>query len=672
MEGFARVSVCVPPVKVGDVGFMGDMIRKGWEQAEANGATLVVFPELVLSGYTARDLFLDRHLQDSCLAQLEELVVASRDLDSMALIGLPLRVQQGIYNVAAAVQKGHLIGVIPKSFLPNHREFEERRWFRPGTEIQPGTTISLFGTETPFGTDLLFCGQNNPDFVVGVEICEDYWIHTPPSAYQVSAGASICCNLSASNFVLGKAETRRVLAQANSERGKCAYVYVAAGPGESSTDLAFDADAFIFSEGTCVAESKRFSRELQVVHADIDLHAIVHSRASTSSFGDCAVHTQRTYRRIPVHVRALDQKLLHIDPHPFLPSDPATLSKRCFEVFEIQTNALRTRMAALGRPKLVIGLSGGIDSTHAALVCAAALDGAGQNRQDLIALTMPGLGTTSHTHGNALKLAEYLGATIQEISIAQATQLILSQIEHRALQDVTTPEELIARLQECPDLGDVTLENTQARLRTLLLMAQANHFGGIVIGTGDLSEKALGWSTFAGDQIANYDLNAGVPKTLIQFVIQWVMKSRIQAWEGVDSEALGTVLASILDTPISPELLPPSESGDIIQKTEDTVGPYELHDFFLFHFVKHGCTPKRLLGLAVRAFEDNYPIDTIKKWLKVFLRRFFQQQFKRSCTSDGPKVLPVNLSPRGDWRMPSDASPEIWIAEVDAAHLKDP
>jgi len=644
---------------------MRDSILEEWERAEKSDTSLVVFPELVLSGYTIRDLFLDRHLQDSCVAHLRELVRASASFKSTAIIGLPLRANQGLYNAAAVIQAGSLLGLVPKSYLPNYREFEERRWFRPGTEVSPGATLQLWGESIPFGTDLLFCGIEEPDFIFGVEICEDYWVHAPPSAYQVSAGATICCNLSASNFVLGKAETRRLLAQSASERGRCAYVYVAAGPGESSTDLAFDADAFISNMGQIVAASERFSRASQLIHADIDLHAMIHDRIATTSFGDCVAHSKRAFRRVPVHVNPHPGLPENIDPHPFLPGDAHVMSNRCFEVFEIQTNALQTRMASLGKPKLILGLSGGIDSTHAALVCAAALDNAGQPRSDLIALTLPGLGTTEKTRGNAVELAQCLGAHFEEISIADATQLILEKIDHPAIGGITSPEELVDVLQDSPELGDVTLENTQARLRTLLLMAQANQQHGLVVGTGDLSEKALGWSTYAGDQISNYDVNAGVPKTLIQFVIRWVMENRISTWEQTRPDMLKRVLTSILETPISPELLPPDKEGKIAQRTEDTVGPFELHDFFLFHFVRYGCKPSRILRLAEAAFGEKYDLPVLRKWMRYFLKRFFFQQFKRSCATDGPKVVPLSLSPRGDWRMPSDMTPESWLAELE-------
>jgi NAD+ synthase (glutamine-hydrolysing) len=667
MQGFARICAAIPTVQVADVGANRAAVLDLWKQAHAEGAALVVFPELCLSAYTVRDLFFDGHLQDACREALLGLAQDGADLAPLAVVGLPLVVGDRLYNVAAALQGGRVLGVVPKAYLPTYREFEEARWFRPGLEVAPGSTVRLGDADVPFGLDLLFAADQSPDLVVGLEVCEDYWVHVPPSVFQVSAGATVACNLSASNFTVGKAELRRLLGRSASDRGKCAYLYVAAGPGESSTDLAFDADAFVCENGTLLAESQRFSRDNQLVACDVDLERLVHERVTTGSFGDCSREHQRPFRRIPFAAgRAVQAPLRRaVKAHPFLPSDPATLATRCWEIFEIQTNALATRMGACGRPKLILGVSGGLDSTQAALVAAGALDLVGQMRADLYCVTMPGLGTTSGTRSNAERLAEAIGASFLEIGVSDATRLVLDAVGHPAGEGAATVEEMVKRLRETPGLGDVTLENIQARLRTLVLMTLANQERGLVVGTGDLSEKALGWSTYAGDHIAMYDVNAGIPKTLIQFVIRWVANERAATWTD-EPETLRETLFAILDTPISPELLPPDATGKIAQLSEDHLGPFELHDFFLYHVVRHGARPRRVLDLAQVAFEGRYDLARLKETLSRFYRRFFQHQFKRSCTADAPKVGMVALSPRGDWRMPSDAVVRSWLSEVEA------
>lgn len=667
MRGFARISAAVPSVAVADVATNREHTLALWRQSHRQGDAVVVFPELGLSGYTVRDLFLDRHLQDACSQALLDLAKGGAELSPLAVVGLPLRVEGLLYNVAAVLSGGRVLGLVPKAYLPNYREFEEARWFRPGIEVEPGRSVRLGGQDVPFGLDLLFASDDDPDLVLGLEVCEDYWVHQPPHVAQVSAGATVIANLSASNFTVGKAELRRLLARAASDRGKCAYLYVAAGPGESSTDLAFDADAFLCENGAVLAESKRFARENQLVTLDVDLETLVRERLSTNSFGDCSRQARRPFRRIPFQVAREAQGPLQrpVARHPFLPSDPQTLATRCWEIFEIQTNALATRLEAIGNTRMVLGVSGGLDSTHAALVAAGALDLLGASREDLICVTMPGLGTTSGTRGNAAKLAEALGGTFREVGISDLSLEVLQAVSHPAAEGVSEVEGLLAALRADPKLGDVTLENAQARLRTLVLMTYANQDCGLVLGTGDLSEKALGWSTYNGDHIAMYDVNCSVPKTLIQFVIRWVANERVQTWEG-DSETLREVLFSVLETPISPELLPADPKGEIAQLTESVIGPYELHDFFLYHLVRRGARPARILDLAQVAFDGDYELETLKKWLHVFLRRFFQNQFKRSCTADGPKVGTVALSPRGDWRMPSDAVVRGWLEEVAA------
>lgn len=666
LKGFVRITAAVPPCLVTHFEANAAAHIALWQQAEREASSIVIFPELGLSSYTARDLLSDHHLLESCLKALGELVEASKALRSVGVFGLPVRIQGGIYNVAAVIQSGKILGLVPKSYLPNYREFEEARWFRPGVEVPAGSVARVLGQDVPFGTDLLF--DAGDELVLGLEICEDYWVHVPPSAWQVGAGATIIANLSASNFTVGKAELRRLLARSASDRGKSAYLYVAAGPGESSTDLAFDADAFICENGAVLAESTRFARQAQLVSADIDLERLLRERATTNSFGDCSRENRKVFRRIPMVASAEVPRPIkrEVAAHPFLPRDPKTLATRCWEIFEIQSNALATRMKAARAQSLVLGVSGGLDSTHAALVCAQALDLLGLPRDRLHAITMPGLGTTVQTRGNAEKLTDALGARFRCIPISDSARQVLAEMDHPAARGTSSVEDLLARLRAEPALGDVAFENSQARLRTLLLMTIANQHHGLVVGTGDLSEKALGWSTYSGDHISNYDVNAGVPKTLIQFVIKWVANERAQSWSAEALEGLRTVLFDILDTPISPELLPSDAEGKIAQLTEDVIGPYELHDFYLYHFAREGARPERILDLAQIAFGACYDLATHKRWLSLFFRRFFQNQFKRSCTADGPKVGMVALSPRGDWRMPSDAQVDSWLEAIAA------
>jgi NAD+ synthase (glutamine-hydrolysing) len=661
MHGFVRVITAIP--RVGVAG-LEQNLRATVEllcEADRQGAQVVVFPELGLSSYTARDLFSSRVLLDGALASLEQLLQASQTLDTLAFVGLPLRTAVGIYNVAVAVQHGRLLGVVPKSYLPNYREFEERRWFRPGTEVPANSQITLFGRQLPFGTDLLFEAREVPDLVVGVEICEDLWVQSPPSSAQVSAGATLICNLSASNITIGKGELRKLLCASASDRGKCAYAYVAAGPTESSTDMAFDAHALIYENGHLLAESQRFARTQQLVAADVDLDQLLHERTVTTTFGDCAQLQPKAFRRIAFSTRYPASLNRAIAPHPFVPKDPATLAQRCAEVFEIQTNALATRLEhAIPNGPIVLGLSGGLDSTHAALVAAAALDLLGRPRSALLCVTMPGFGSSHDTQSNAERLASALSATFQRAEVSELARDVLLTMGHPA--GAATVAELLARVRKEPELADISFENVQARLRTLLLMSVANRAGGLVLGTGDLSEKALGWSTYAGDQISMYDVNSGVPKTLIQFLIRWVANERVATWS--HTGLLREVLFAILDTPISPELLPPDESGKIAQLTESSLGPYELHDFFLFHTLRFGRRPATTLALAEHAFAGRYERAAIRGFLERFLRRFFSNQFKRSCTPDGPKVGMVALSPRSDWRMPSDAEVHAWLDDL--------
>lgn len=684
MKDFIRVSAAVPPCHMGNFEETEKEIISLWEQAHKECSAVVVFPELCLAAYTMRDLFFDRTLLAGVYGVLRRLIEASRRLEPVCIVGLPVEAPQGLYNCAAAVQGGQLLGIVPKSYIPTYREFEERRWFRPGTEVPVRAVLDLNLGEgvvlagVPFGTDIVFVSAACPSFGVGVEICEDMWVQMPPAMRAAGAGATVICNLSASNFTIGKADLRRNLALASSERGHCAYVYVAAGPGESSTDLAFDADAFVCENGAVLASGTRFERGPQLVSVDVDLELLTRERRVTNTYADCAVHEgfydpARAYRRIGIAARfPPGPPRRAVAAHPFVPADAEVRATRCHETLMIQSNALATRMRAIGggAPKLFLGLSGGLDSTHAALVCAVALDLLGLPRDRIECVTMPGLGTTAATKSNALDLAAALGARIRTAPIGESALSVLRDMGHPAAAGAATTEDLIAAIARDKGCGDVALENVQARLRTLLLMCLANREGGIVVGTGDLSEKALGWCTYSGDHIAMYDVNAGVPKTLIRCIVAWAaarMADKCADPRRPDTApaALRKTLMAILDTPISPELLPPDPSGAIAQLSEDALGPYEVHDFILYHFVRHGRQPHTIIDLARAAFGDRYSVDDLKKYATIFVRRFFSNQFKRSCATDGPKVGSVALSPRGDWRMPSDASPSAWLRDIE-------
>lgn len=675
--GFVRVAAAVPRVRVTDFAFNRAQTLELWQQAHDEGCAAVYFPELGLSSYTAGDLHMDLHLQRAVLDSLAALVEEGgrRGLAPIAFVGLPLYVHPGLYNVAAAIHGGRILGIVPKVYLPNYREFYEGRQFREGREVPDGGTITLFGRDVPFGTDLLFEADNVPGLVVGVEICEDGWVHLSPNAFQTSAGATVCGNLSASDFTIGKGELRHKLCWKASDPGKCAYVYTAAGPGESSSDLAWDAHAMIYENGSCLAESRRFSREAQLITADIDLELLLRERLSTGSFGSCARENQRAYRRVPfaAHTPAPPVRLRRrVERHPFVPKDPATLATRCWEVFQIQTSALITRLGYTGDPHMVLALSGGRDSTLAALACAAALDELGKPRTRLHCLSMPGFGTSAHTRDASRRLAEALGADFDEQDIREECLLVLREQGHPAVTgyDRWREDEGVEHtmraferyLSARPEHGDVEFENVQARVRKLRVMTRANRHDGLEIGTGDLSEKALGWSTYAGDHIAMYDLNAGIPKTLVDFIIRWVATDQAAHWTAGDPAALRDVLFDILAAPISPELLPLGAEGAIAQLSEEKIGPYELHDFFLYHFLRYGETPEKILYLAEQAqFDRAYTPEQLRHWLQVFIKRFFGNQFKRSCLPDGPKVGSISVSPRGDWRMPSDAEATAWL-----------
>lgn len=632
--GFIKVAAASPALRVADCRYNAEQSVAAMQRAAAAGVRLLVLPELGLTGYTCGDLLLQPVLQQGALHALQTLLAVSAGLPMTTVAGLPLEVEGKLYNCAAVLHGGKILGVVPKTNLPNYGEFYEARWFTPA----PAETkaISLLGQQIPFGTDLLFCCRELPEYKLAVEICEDLWVALPPSTRHAMAGATVIANCSASDETIGKAEYRRELITGQSARLMAGYLYADAGRGESTTDMVFAGHDLIAENGRLLAETALFTNEMIVT--EIDVHRLTAERRRTNTWraADSAGYTIIPFS-LPAEVTTLTRL---IDPHPFVPADSAERKQRCEAILTMQAEGLRRRLEHIGCPCAVLGISGGLDSTLALLVAVRALDLLGRPRTDMIAVTMPGFGTTHRTRSNAELLCEKLGVTLRTVSIAAAVRQHFKDIGHD--ESVT----------------DTTYENAQARERTQVLMDIANQENGIVVGTGDLSELALGWATYNGDHMSMYGVNGSIPKTLVRYLVR-------HAAETCGDEALAAVLYDILDTPVSPELLPADEGGRIAQKTEDLVGPYELHDFFLYHFIRYVCPPQKLLYLAENAFAGRYDRAVILKWLRTFCRRFFQQQFKRSCLPDGPKVGSVTLSPRGDWRMPSDASAALWLREID-------
>lgn len=669
-QGMIRAGVCTPAVRVADPMANArstiDLARAGHEQ----GADLLVFPELNITSYAIDDL----HLQDAVIeaseAGIAAVVAASRELRPVLLVGAALPRNGRLYNCALAIARGRILGVVPKQYLPNYREYYEKRWFASGIGLS-GLEITVAGQTVPFGPDLVFAASDLPNFVFHIEICEDYWAPTPPSLDGALAGALVLCNLSASNIVIGKGRERDLLCASHSARTLSAYLYSASGPGESTTDLAWDGQGLIYESGELLASSHRFELEPEVACADIDLEKLQHDRMRNGTFNDSARyrdHPEKRFRRIAFAHQpdAVDRGLLRpMRRFPFVPNDAGALEEDCYEAFNIQVEGLRKRLDFTGSKHLVIGVSGGLDSTHALIVACKAMDRLGRPRSDILGFTMPGFATGDTTKSNAWKLMRALGVTGEEIDIRPAARQMLGDMGHP--------------FAEGEPVYDVTFENVQAGLRTDYLFRLANQRRGFVVGTGDLSELALGWCTYGvGDQMSHYGVNSGVPKTLIQYLIRWSVTSG-----QFDGEAAATLL-SILDTEISPELVPADAEGKM-QSTEDRIGPYELNDFFLHHVVRQGLRPSKIAFLAWHAWRDwdagrwpigfpeagrnEYDLPTIAKWLESFLYRFFQtSQFKRTAMPNGPKVSPAgSLSPRGDWRAPSDAVATAWIEELRAA-----
>ncbi len=636
--GYCRVGAAIPLVCPGAAaGNIASLTLLAKKAADA-GADVLVFPELCITGYTCGDLFFQPALLDAAEKGLSCFLKKIWQCDTIFILGLPVRLDGMLFNCAVVCRQGNILGVVPKTHLPNTREFYEQRWFSSSVSAQ-SKTVRICDEEVPFGTDLVFQSLGVADFSVGVEICEDLWSPLPPCTRQALSGATVLCNLSASNELVGKYEYRRDLVMQQSARCLAAYVYAGAGPGESSTDLVFGGHAMIAENGRMLAENTRFEREPNLLLADIDLAFLKFERRQNKSFELCAAQAEPVRKVVydeADEVPACSGLMRTIEQRPFVPSDESARNRRCEEIFAIQSTGLATRLLHADCRKVVVGLSGGLDSALALLVICEAFERSGFDRAGIHAITMPGFGTSARTLENSVRLCKGLAVSLEQIDITAACAQHLSDLGHSGKEH------------------DVAYENTQARERTQLLMNRANMLGALVVGTGDLSELALGWCTYNGDHMSMYGVNSGVPKTLVRYLVNWVAEHRANV---LTSAALTDILA----TPVSPELLPPDKEGQISQKTESVIGPYELHDFFLYHFVRCGAPVEKIRFLAGIAFKDTYSASEIDGWLKLFFKRFFSQQFKRSCLPDGPKVGSINLSPRGDWRMPSDASPEVWL-----------
>lgn len=627
--GFIRVATVVPRLKLGDVDANVVTISKGYTKAAKAGAQIVVYPELSLTGYTIADTVQQGVILNAAIDGLQKLAKVTTN-KTVLVVGLPYACNGKIYNVAAVLAGGKIAGLVPKTYLPNYQEFYEARWYACALELNT-TEVKVGSQMVPIGTDLLFA-LGGVGATLGVEICEDLWAPIPPSSELALGGANILANLSASNELVGKADYRRNLVAQQSARTRSGYIYCSAGVDESTTDTVFGGHAMIAENGAMLAENTRFERAEQITLADVDTERLAIDRNRTNTF---ASENKKEFRTITVAMKSSDQAKLerYVDAHPFVPSDQARLNERAEEIVAIQATGLATRLQNIGIKKIVLGLSGGLDSTLALLVAIDAAQRIKLPLKNIHAITMPGFATSKRTKNNAMKLAEKMGVTLEEIAIGEGTTQLLKEIKHDM------------------KVQDSTYENAQARYRTLILMSRANQVSGLVLGTGDLSEIALGWCTFNGDHISHYNVNASIPKTLVKHLVSWFATQPT-------FQPVQEILQDIVDTPVSPELTDN-------QETEDLIGPYELHDFFLYHFVRWGCGPQKILFLAQVAFEGEYTQKEIKKWLKLFITRFFGNQWKRSVMSDGPKVGSISLSPSGDWRMPSDMSSQAWLQELE-------
>lgn len=654
--GFVRVAAASPSLKVADCHYNTDEILKLVHEAEEIEVSVIVFPELCITGYTCGDLFLQRLLLQEAEKSLMRICEATKELSIITIVGLPAEIDNKLYNIAAVVSGGRIVGAVPKTFLPNYNEFYEMRWFSSTRQLRE-SSFSFCGQQVQIGTDLIF---KTVDTNFAIDICEDLWTPIPPSSLYALNGAEIIFNLSASNETAGKHTYRKSLVSQQSARCIAGYVYAAAGSGESTTDIVFSGSSLIAENGAVLAEGEQFTFNSKKTVADIDVERLRNDRLRNKSFTASEYNDLNgvDYRKITIYTnnkkvslsKSFSKKNIendkefqlnrYVSPMPFVPAHDEKLNERCNEIFSIQVNGLAKRLLHTNSKTAVIGVSGGLDSTLALLVLVKTFDKLNIPRKGIYGITMPGFGTTGRTYNNAIKLMESLGITIKEISIVDAVIQHFKDIDHDQ------------------NVHDITYENSQARERTQILMDYANKVNGLVVGTGDLSELALGWCTYNGDHMSMYAVNTGVPKTLVRTLVSWISDTHMDN----DSKA---ILDDVIDTPVSPELLPAAEDGSIAQKTEDVVGPYVLHDFFLYYVLRFGFSPAKIYYLAKYAFKEEYAHAEILKWLRIFFRRFFSQQFKRSCLPDGPKVGSVNLSPRGDWRMPSDASADLWMRELD-------
>jgi NAD+ synthase (glutamine-hydrolysing) len=669
-HGFLRVAAAVPNLRVADCTYNCEHLLALMTRAESEDVSVLIFPELSLTGYTCADLFQQETLRSAAAEALVQTAQVGRKAYSgIAVVGLPLAVDDHLFNCAAVLHRGKVLGLIPKSFLPNYKEFYEARWFAPAAAAR-SREVMLAGNRVPFGTDLLFEASDVEGLTLGVEICEDLWMPVPPSSLQALQGASVLTNLSASNEVIGKAAYRRQLVQSQSGRCIAGYIYSSCGVFESTTDVVFGGHCLIAENGTLLSESERFRRDETLLVADLDLDRLLGDRRRTGSFGFGWAYPggERTFRRVPFALERSDlPKSLKraIDAHPFVPRGQEQLRERCEEIFHTQVAGLAKRLDHIGRPPVTIGISGGLDSTLALVAACKTMDTLNVGRERVVAFTMPGFGTTERTFSNAVALMRQLKVTAREVDIRALCLEEMRVMGHKPFgvnPDGLTVEDLTAHFRRLPveQRGDLVFENVQARMRTSILMNS-----GFAIGTGDVSELALGWCTYNGDHISMYNPNVSIPKTLVKFLVAWAAENEF------DGEARRT-LRDIVATGISPELLPVSEDGRTAQSTESVVGPYELQDFFLYHFLRFGAAPEKILYLAEQAtFDQPYTAAQIRHWLDVFFRRFFANQFKRSCLPDGPKVGTVSLSPRGDWRMPSDAAVNAWLRWLDEKSPRD-
>lgn len=635
--GFVKVAAAVPRVKVADCKFNSERLEGLITIAEGKGVQILTFPEMCITGYTCGDLFAQQLLLEQAEMALIQILNSTRQLDIISILGMPVVVNSTVINAAVVIQKGKILGVVPKTYLPNYKEFYEQRWFTSALQVSENS-VRLCGQIVPMGNNLLF---ETAETTFGIEICEDLWATVPPSSSLALQGAEIIFNLSADDEGIGKHNYLCSLISQQSARCISGYVFSSSGFGESTTDVVFAGNGLIYENGYLLARSERFCMEEQLIINEIDVECIRAERRVNTTFAANKANCPGK-EAVGISTEFVNSKDLNLtrtfNPHPFVPQG-SELNSRCEEIFSIQIAGLAQRLLHTGAKTAVIGISGGLDSTLALLVCVKTFDKLGLSRKDILGITMPGFGTTDRTYHNAIDLMNSLGVSIREISIREACIQHFKDIGHDL------------------NIHDVTYENSQARERTQILMDIANQTWGMVIGTGDLSELALGWATYNGDHMSMYGVNAGIPKTLVKHLVQWVAEN------GMDEASKATLL-DIVDTPISPELIPADENGEIKQKTEDLVGPYELHDFFLYYFLRFGFRPSKIYFLAQTVFSGVYDDETIKKWLQTFFRRFFNQQFKRSCLPDGPKVGSISISPRGDWRMPSDASSAAWLKEI--------